>query len=67
MMSIFCLISLNFKNLAWIDGGAILIAVAIVSLVGSITDWRKEKQFQKMNAYANSKKIVQVIRDGLKK
>ena len=52
--------------LAWIDGGAILVAVALITLVGSITDYRKEKQFQKMNAYANAKKIVSVIRDGKK-
>ena len=44
--------------LAWIDGGAIFIAVALITLVGSIVDYRKEKQFQKMNAYANAKKIV---------
>lgn len=44
--------------LAWIDGGAIFIAVALITLVGSIVDYRKEKQFQKMNAYANAKKVV---------
>ena len=33
--------------LAWIDGTAILIAVAVVSGVGSVVDWRKELEFVK--------------------
>ena len=31
--------------LAWIDGTAILIAVVVVSGVGSIVDWQKEIEF----------------------
>ena len=30
---------------AWIDGTAILIAVIVVSGVGSVVDWRKEIEF----------------------
>ena len=31
--------------LAWIDGTAILIAVVVVSGIGSIVDWQKEIEF----------------------
>ena len=34
---------MNF--VAWIDGTAILIAVIVVSGVGSVVDWRKEIEF----------------------
>jgi len=33
------------KKIAWIDGVAILIAVAVCTLVAAFTDWQKEKQF----------------------
>lgn len=52
------IIEVDHRDIAWIDGGAIFIAVALITLVGSIVDYRKEKQFQKMNAYANAKKVV---------
>ena len=50
--------------LAWIEGFAILVAVAVVSLVSAFSDWRKEKQFLKMNDYSDSKKLFNVIRNG---
>lgn len=34
----------------WVEGVAIIVAVLIVVLVGSINDWQKEKQFRKLNA-----------------
>ena len=34
------------KNIAWIEGAAILAAVAIVVLVTAIQDWTKERQFR---------------------
>ncbi len=49
---------------AWIEGFAILVAVAVVSLVGAFSDWRKEKQFLKMNDYSDSKKLITVVRNG---
>jgi len=32
---------------AWVEGAAILIAVAVVSLVGAWSDYKKEGQFLK--------------------
>lgn len=34
------------KEIAWIDGAAILAAVVIVVLVTALNDWTKEKQFR---------------------
>lgn len=34
----------------WVEGVAILLAVAIVVLVGSVNDWQKERQFKVLNA-----------------
>ena len=34
------------KNIAWIEGAAILAAVGIVVLVTAIQDWTKERQFR---------------------
>lgn len=34
------------KNIAWIEGAAILVAVFIVVIVTAINDWTKERQFR---------------------
>lgn len=34
----------------WIEGVAIVVAIIIVVLVGSLNDWQKERQFVKLNA-----------------
>ena len=34
----------------WVEGVAIVIAIVIVVLVGSLNDWQKERQFMKLNA-----------------
>lgn len=47
----------------WVEGLAILIAVAIVVLVGSVNDWQKEKQFQKLNEKKDDR-MCNVLRDG---
>eukprot|EP00005_Dracoamoeba_jomungandri_P005509 CAMPEP_0174260700 /NCGR_PEP_ID=MMETSP0439-20130205/10309_1 /TAXON_ID=0 /ORGANISM="Stereomyxa ramosa, Strain Chinc5" /LENGTH=977 /DNA_ID=CAMNT_0015345003 /DNA_START=56 /DNA_END=2989 /DNA_ORIENTATION=+ len=49
----------------WIEGTAILIAVALVVLVTALNDFQKEKQFRKLNARKENKQ-VKVIRDGQK-
>lgn len=48
----------------WIEGSAILLAVAIVTLVGAYNDWNKEKQFRSMDEKKEDKQTL-VIRDGL--
>ncbi|KAF9448305.1 calcium-transporting ATPase [Macrolepiota fuliginosa MF-IS2] len=50
----------------WVEGVAIMIAIAIVVLVGSLNDWQKERQFQKLNE-KKEERGVKVIRDGQEK
>jgi Ca2+-transporting ATPase len=40
----------RIPGVKWVEGVAIIVAVLIVILVGSINDYQKEKQFQKLNA-----------------
>lgn len=47
----------------WVEGVAILIAVVIVTLVGSLNDWNKERQFAKLNK-KKEERMVEVLRDG---
>lgn len=35
-------------HVEWVEGVAITIAIFIVVMVGSINDWQKERQFQKL-------------------
>lgn len=43
---------------AWIEGFAILLAVAVVSLVGATSDYKKEGQFLKQQEQAEQSKLV---------
>ena len=45
------------------EGVAIIVAILIVVLVGSINDWQKELQFQKLNTKKEDRE-VKVIRSG---
>ncbi|WVF71734.1 calcium-translocating P-type ATPase, PMCA-type [Kwoniella sp. CBS 6097] len=47
----------------WVEGVAIVVAVLIVVLVGSVNDWQKERQFKKLNAQREDR-TVKVIRGG---
>jgi Ca2+-transporting ATPase len=47
----------------WIEGVAIMVAIAIVVLVGSINDWQKERQFKKLNEKREDR-TVKVLRGG---
>jgi P-type Ca2+ transporter type 2C len=47
----------------WVEGVAIIAAILIVVLVGSLNDWQKEKQFQALNAKKEDR-LVKVVRDG---
>lgn len=48
---------------AWIEGAAILVAVAVIAAVTSINDYSKEKKFQQLTAEAENRKS-KVYRDG---
>lgn len=50
---------------AWIEGFAILLAVAVVSLVGAGSDYKKEGQFLKQQQIAEDAKIVTMRREGV--
>ncbi|RYC56583.1 hypothetical protein CHU98_g9625 [Xylaria longipes] len=39
----------NNPGVEWIEGVAIIVAIVIVVLVGSVNDWQKERQFAKLN------------------
>lgn len=51
------------KQVDWIEGVAIMMAVVVVVLVGAINDYQKELQFVKLNQKKENRKIV-VIRKG---
>jgi len=51
------------EELGWLDGVAILVAVIIVVLVTACNDYSKERQFRKLNAVKEDKK-VKVVRGG---
>lgn len=47
----------------WVEGVAIMAAIIIVVVVGTINDWQKEKQFVKLNKKKEDR-TVKVIRSG---
>lgn len=47
----------------WVEGVAIVAAILIVVIVGSVNDWQKEKQFRKLNDKKEDRG-VKVIRFG---
>lgn len=40
----------KMAGVKWVEGVAIIVAIVIVILVGSVNDYQKERQFQKLNA-----------------
>lgn len=48
----------------WVEGVAILAAVCIVVIVGSVNDWQKEAQFKVLNAKKEDRSVT-VVRDGV--
>ena len=47
----------------WVQGVAITVAILIVVAVGSLNDWKKEKQIKALNA-KKADRLVRVIRNG---
>lgn len=52
------------RSTAWIEGFSMIIAVLIVSIVTTVNDLQKQKQFAELNDVADSKKVINVTRDG---
>ncbi|KAK7211065.1 hypothetical protein V2G26_018243 [Clonostachys chloroleuca] len=47
----------------WIEGVAILVAIAIVVIVGSVNDWNMQRQFNQLNKNHDNR-FINVIRSG---
>ncbi|KAG2737814.1 hypothetical protein P692DRAFT_20883216 [Suillus brevipes Sb2] len=58
--------SLLASPLDWVEGVAVMIAVLIVVVVGSINDWQKERQFKVLNE-KKEERGVKVICDGVER
>jgi Ca2+-transporting ATPase len=50
----------------WVEGVAIMVAILIVVLVGSVNDWQKEKQFKELGDKRDERGI-KVIRAGVER
>lgn len=55
----------DHREIAWIEGFAILLAVALVVVVTAYNDLKKEKEFQKLNEKAESGKTIILMRNGV--
>jgi P-type E1-E2 ATPase len=53
------------RGTAWIEGFAILVAVAVCASVAAGNNYQKEKQFLELNSVADEKKRVTVWRNGM--
>ena len=49
----------------WIDGFSIIIAVLVVTIVGSVTNYQKETKFHELNATQNEGTMYKVIRNSI--
>lgn len=47
----------------WVEGVAIIVAIAIVVIVGSLNDYQKERQFAKLNRKKQDR-FIKVVRSG---
>ena len=52
------------KSKDWIDGVSIVVAVLVVVLVGSITDYQKELKFHELNEEQEKGTLYRIIRSG---
>ncbi|OAA63854.1 ATPase, P-type, calcium-transporting, PMCA-type [Cordyceps fumosorosea ARSEF 2679] len=50
-------------NVEWVEGVAIVVAIAIVVIVGSLNDYSKERQFAKLNKKKQDR-LIKVVRAG---
>ncbi|KAI1268002.1 putative calcium P-type ATPase [Xylariaceae sp. FL1019] len=53
----------NEPKIDWVEGVAIIVAIVIVVIVGSLNDWQKERQFAKLNRKKDDR-VVKAIRSG---
>ncbi|KAG7929956.1 hypothetical protein KL925_000698 [Ogataea polymorpha] len=55
----------KLPKVEWVEGVAIIVAIAIVVIVGSVNDYNKERQFSKLNAKKDDRNVI-VYRSGEK-
>ncbi|KAK3945570.1 hypothetical protein QBC46DRAFT_94474 [Diplogelasinospora grovesii] len=53
----------NNPAVEWVEGVAIIVAILIVVIVGSLNDYQKERQFAKLNKKKQDR-VVKVVRSG---
>ena len=53
------------NNMDWLDGISIIIAVIVVVMVGSITNYKKEMKFHNLNNFENQNTKYDTIRNGI--
>lgn len=47
----------KIPGVKWVEGVAIIFAVVLVVVVGSVNDYQKEKQFQSLNAKKEDREV----------
>lgn len=47
----------RIMGVKWVEGVAIILAVALVVVIGSVNDYQKEKQFRKLNAKKQDRQV----------
>jgi Ca2+-transporting ATPase len=47
----------QIPGVKWVEGVAIIVAVALVVVVGSVNDFQKEKQFRSLNAKKEDRRV----------
>lgn len=47
----------RIPGVKWVEGVAIIFAVVLVVVVGSVNDYQKEKQFQNLNAKKEDRQV----------
>ena len=52
------------NNMDWLDGISIIIAIIVVVMVGSVTNYKKEMKFHDLNIFENQNTKYEVIRNG---
>lgn len=53
-------------SVEWVEGVAIIVAIVVIVLAGSLNDWEKQRQFQKLNK-KQQERDVKVVRSGVSK
>ena len=53
----------DHREIAWIEGAAILVAVAVVSLVTAWNDYKKESQFIALSKFSEARNNIKVRRN----